>query len=173
MDPLDAVSERSTDGIPRRSYSSGCVLGKAIGLCPSSHWPRRLNNFTRSKRFKTLRLAPTDLFAFRLGCWDMVLNSNELCRRRISAPEVGQETRPSPGFLQGQMEGDRVLICSAASRNDGATKGTDQKRTPPGGISSAFRGVGRLGGFGKNPKFDPPQLVRGLIGIGLSREVEF
>src|SRR5439155_26853973 len=52
-------------------YTSGLVLGRPMTLVPSFHCPRFFSNSTRSKRFKTLRLAVMVLAPFKLRCCDI------------------------------------------------------------------------------------------------------
>jgi hypothetical protein len=54
-----------------RSYTSGLVFGKPMTFRPSFHWPRFFRSSTRSKRFRTLRLAAMVLAPFRLRCCDI------------------------------------------------------------------------------------------------------
>ena len=52
-------------------HTSGLVFGSPITLFVSFHCPRFLSRSTRSKRFKTLRLAAMVLAPLRLRCCDM------------------------------------------------------------------------------------------------------
>ena len=59
-------------------------------LLPSFHWPRFFNNSTRSKRFRTLRLAAMVLAPFKLRCCDMDSGKRlqELQRKRAGTLSV-------------------------------------------------------------------------------------
>ena len=52
-------------------HASGFVLGRPMTLLPSFHCARFLRSSTRSKRFRTLRLAMMVLAPFRLRCCDI------------------------------------------------------------------------------------------------------
>ena len=47
------------------------VLGRPMTFAPCFHWPRFFKSSTRSKRFKTLRLAVMVLAPLRLRCCDI------------------------------------------------------------------------------------------------------
>ena len=53
-------------------YPSTLVLGRPIGLRPSSHRPRSLRTFIRSKRFITDFFPLADPEALRLLCFDII-----------------------------------------------------------------------------------------------------
>ena len=65
-----------------------------MGLRPSSQLPRFCMSLTRSKRFSTLRLAPTLLDFLRLACWDMTESVKVL-----RGPKVGGLKKIASGDL--------------------------------------------------------------------------
>ena len=66
-------------------YTSGFVLGRPTTLLPSFHWPRFFSSSTRSKRFKTFRLAAMVLVPFRLRCCDIANNSPSKMNGHVTA----------------------------------------------------------------------------------------
>jgi len=79
------------------NQASGLVLRSPVTRSPGFHSPRFLSKSTRSKRFKTLRLAPRVEAARRLRCCDIklidsiqpALPGRVLTRRRHSAGGKG------------------------------------------------------------------------------------
>jgi hypothetical protein len=84
-------------------------------LLPSFHWPRFFNNSTRSKRFKTLRLAAIVLAPFKLRCCDMDSGKRlqELQRKRAGTLSVDRNF----------SNRDRKSVAAALARASGAQCG--------------------------------------------------
>lgn len=74
-------------------HSGGRVLRKPVTRSPGFHWVRPLRMATRSKRLRTLRLAPVDPEARRLLCCDI---KSDVLLAAMEDPRMDQLQPASP-----------------------------------------------------------------------------
>ena len=74
-------------------HSGGRVLRRPVTRSPGFHWERSLRMATRSKRLRTLRLAPVDPEARRLLCCDI---KSDVPLAAMKAPRMGRPQPASP-----------------------------------------------------------------------------